>query len=88
MNEYIIHYNNVRSVAFEEYDLLPPFPKFSLLLGQLLLQNLIDDNNYKISYCKLNKKNNYNHLAGITKYGYEKSNEYIDKVVDKKKSIL
>jgi hypothetical protein len=85
MEEYINHYNYVRSVAFEDYDLLPPFPKFSILFGQLLLQNLIDDNHYNISYCKLNNKNKYNHLAGFTKYV---DKEFIDKVVDKKKTIL
>ena len=52
----------------QEENKLPPFPQFSVLLGQLLLTNVADDFNYKVVYCRLNKKNNYKHLSGRTKY--------------------
>jgi hypothetical protein len=68
MLNYIYRYNNVRNVAMQEENKLPPFPQFSVLLGQLLLTNVADDFNYKVVYCRLNKKNNYKHLSGRTKY--------------------
>lgn len=85
MNTYISHYNYIKKTAHEEYDLLPPFPKFSVLLGQLSLQNLVDRYNYKVKYCKFNKKNKYSHLSGYRKYV---DSEFIDKMIGIDKNVI
>ena len=65
--KYIDFYNKLRKTALKDKNTLPPFPAFSILLGQIGLKNIIDDNNYSISYTsKLD--NNYFHLAGDEKY--------------------
>jgi hypothetical protein len=81
MNQYITHYNNIKELAEEELDKLPPFPKFSILLGQLSLQNIIDKNNYKVVYAKKIKENNYIHLSGYHKYSIS---DFIDRRVKPK----
>ena len=68
LNDYIERYNEVRDVAMQEEDILLPFPRFSVLLGQLLLKNVADDFNYSIGYSNMNEKNEYKHLSGHHKY--------------------
>lgn len=81
--KYIDFYNKVRTSALKDNDILEPFPTFSVLLGQVSLKNIIDDNNYSISYAsKLD--NNYLHLAGSTKYktvDFEKLNSRLTKTL-------
>ena len=65
--KYIDFYNKLRKTALKDKNTLPPFPTFSILLGQIGLKNIIDDNNYSVAYTsKLD--NNYFHLAGDEKY--------------------
>jgi len=80
LNKYIERYNFVRNIALEEETTLDEFPKYSILLGQLLLQNVIDENGYIVSYAKHNKKNEYYHLAGEQKY----ENDYLNKILERK----
>jgi hypothetical protein len=79
--EYINLYNKIRDEALLENDKLPPFPKFSFLLGQLGLQNLIDDNDYILKYSKQIKENDYIHISGYRKYSIP---NFIDRLVDPK----
>jgi hypothetical protein len=83
MNEYISHYNLIKKTAEEELTKLPPFPSLSILIGQLGLQNLIDEKNYKVKYAKFTKGNKYIHLSGEQKY----KSGYIDKLLDEKSVI-
>lgn len=83
MNQYINHYNSIKKTAEEEITKLPPFPSLSILIGQLGLQNLIDEKNYKVKYAKFTKGNKYIHLAGEQKYKIG----YINKII-RKKSII
>jgi hypothetical protein len=85
MLNYIYRYNNVRKVAMQEEDKLLPFPHFSVLLGELLLTNVADDFNYKVGYCRLNKKNNYKHLSGKSKY---RQMQILDRKTDKNNSLI
>ena len=80
LNKYIEKYNFVKSVALEEEDRLEPFPTFSILLGQLLLQNVIDEYGYKVKYIRDNRYNEYYHLAGPQKYDID----YLKKALEKK----
>ena len=57
LNLFINKYRMITNLANKEE--LPPFPKFSILFGQLLLQNMIDLYDYNVKYVKENKKNNY-----------------------------
>lgn len=66
LEEYIEKYNKVTESA--KLESIPPFPRFSILFGQLLLQNIIDKNNYSQEVCENNKKNSYLHLGGSDKY--------------------
>jgi hypothetical protein len=68
MNQYITQYDKIKELAEEELDKLSPFPRFSILLGQLGLQNLVDKKNYTVVYAKFTKGNKYIHLAGEQKY--------------------
>lgn len=85
MNDYIERYNTVREVAMQEEEKLDPFPRFSVLLGQLLLRNVADDFKYSIGYSKLNIKNEYKHLSGSSKY---KQSSRLDRKIGVKKTIL
>lgn len=80
LQKYIEKYNIVKNIALEEEDTLPIFPTFSILLGQLLLQNIIDEYGYKINYIRNNRYNQYYHLAGPQKY----DREYLKKALEKK----
>lgn len=80
LSKYIERYNFVRNIALQEVDVLENFPKYSVLFGQLLLQNVIDEERYIVSYAKQNKKNEYYHLAGEQKY--EKG--YLNKILERK----
>jgi hypothetical protein len=80
LTKYIEKYNFVKSIALEEENILEKFPTFSILLGQLLLQNVIDDGDYKIKYARLNAYNEYYHLAGEQKYDID----YLKKTLEKK----
>jgi hypothetical protein len=80
LKKYIEKYNFVKSVAVEEENNLYEFPTFSILLGQLLLQNVIDDGDYKVKYVRNNGYNSYYHLAGEQKY----DKEYLKKALEKK----
>lgn len=82
--EYINFYNQVRSEALLEEDKLPRYPKFSVLLGQLGLQNLIDKKGYKLKYAKHIEGNDYIHLSGYRKYSIK---NFIDRLVDPKSLI-
>ena len=66
--KYIDFYNKLRKTALKDKDRLPSFPAFSVLIGQIGLKNVIDDNNYTISYASKLDNNNYFHLAGDVKY--------------------
>jgi len=66
--KYIDFYTKVKETALTEKNTLLPFPSFSMLLGQIGLKNIIDDNDYSISYTSQISKNNYFHLAGEAKY--------------------
>jgi len=68
LNEYISKYNLVKEIALSERSKLEPFPKYSILLGQLLLQNIIDYGSYTVKYVRSNPYNEYYHLAGENKY--------------------
>ena len=78
LEKYISTYNFVKDLALE--DNLEPFPKYSILLGQLLLQNIIDDNNFIVKYAREYGYNEYYHLAGEWKY--EKN--FLKKALEKK----
>jgi hypothetical protein len=80
LKQYIEKYNFVKSVALEESDELYEFPTFSILLGQLLLKNIIDENDYKLKYARLNPYNEYYHLAGEQKY----DKDYLKRSLEKK----
>jgi hypothetical protein len=82
LNLFINKYKMITNLANNEE--LPPFPKFSILFGQLLLQNMIDLYDYNVKYVKENKKNKYIHLAGENKY---KNDGVIDKIMGKKTLI-
>jgi hypothetical protein len=72
LDKYVEKYNKITDIAKEEGDKLPSFPKFSILFGQLLLQNLIDEMDYQIYYTNDNKNNKYVHLAGENKKLFNK----------------
>lgn len=78
LNRYIEKYNKITDIAKEETDKLPPFPKFSMLFGQLLLQNLIDEMGYRIYYTNDNKNNQYTHLTGENKRFFDKIKPFKD----------
>ena len=80
LEKYIQKYSFVKSVALEEEDNLYEFPTFSILLGQLLLQNVIDKNDYKVKYARHNSYNEYYHLAGEQKY----DKDYLKSALEKK----
>jgi len=84
LNDYIERYNEVRDVAMQEEDKLLPFPRFSVLLGQLLLKNVADDFNYSIGYSNMNEKNEYKHLSGHNKY---KKHSLLDRRIAKKTTL-
>lgn len=84
LNDYIERYNEVRDVAMAEEETLYPFPRFSVLLGQLLLRNVADDFNYSIGYSNMNEKNEYKHLSGHTKY---KQHSLLDRRIAKKTTL-
>jgi hypothetical protein len=81
--KYINFYTKIKENILNQNKELPPFPAFSVLIGQIGLKNVIDDNNYTISYAsKLD--NNYFHLAGSTKYktvDFEKLNSRLTKTL-------
>ena len=66
--KYINFYTKIKENTLNESKELPPFPAFSVLIGQIGLKNVIDDNNYTISYASKLDNNNYFHLAGDVKY--------------------
>lgn len=80
LKKYIERYNFVKSVALDEENNLYEFPTFSILLGQLLLQNIIDENDYKVNYIRHNRYNEYYHLAGPQKYDVK----YLKSALEKK----
>jgi len=80
LKKYIDTYNFVKNTALEEESLLDEFPTFSILLGQLLLQNIIDKDDYKVVYVSKNKDNTYYHLAGPKKY----NKDYLKNIFEKK----
>lgn len=82
MKIYIERYKLVRSIALQDEKILENFPKYSILFGQLLLQNVIDDFQYIVSYARLNNKNKYYHLAGPQKYDIE----YLKSVTQRKQN--
>ena len=84
LNDYIERYNEVRDVAMAEEETLYPFPRFSVLLGQLLLRNVADDFNYSIGYSNMNEKNEYKHLSGHNKY---KQHALLDRRIAKKTTL-
>jgi len=84
LNDYIERYNEVRDVAMAEEETLYPFPRFSVLLGQLLLRNVADDFDYSIGYSNMNEKNDYKHLSGHTKY---KMHSLLDRRIAKKTTL-
>jgi len=84
LNDYIERYNEVRDVAMAEEETLYPFPRFSVLLGQLLLRNVADDFHYSIGYSNMNEKNDYKHLSGHTKY---KMHSLLDRRIAKKTTL-
>ena len=80
LKKYIDRYNFVRSIALEEESILDDYPQYSILLGQLLLQNIIDENEYKVKYAKHQRQNEYYHLAGAQKY----NKNYLKNILEKK----
>ena len=66
--KYINFYTKIKENTLNESKELPPFPAFSVLIGQIGLKNVIDNNNYTISYASKLDNNNYFHLAGDVKY--------------------
>lgn len=83
LNTYIKEYNNLKTLSKSDNKQLPKFPKFSILFGQLLLQNIIDSFEYDFKFAKNNKENKYYHLAGEQKYKIG----YVDKLLNKKSII-
>lgn len=85
LNEYINLYNKIKKTAISEKETLPKFPKFSILIGQLSLRNIIDKNNYKVKYAVSNPNNHYSHLAGERKY----NNNWVENILKPiKKNLL
>jgi hypothetical protein len=80
-SQYFEKYNFVRDLAIEQEHLIPEsLPKFSILLGQLLLQNIIDDYKYKVKFARNINHNRYHHLAGKLKYDLgNKLEEFINR---------
>ena len=68
---YIDFYDKVKEIAKEEKHKLPPFPSFSILVGELGLKNIIDKNDYKVVFLDMMNDNKYKHLAGSKKYDIE-----------------
>ena len=85
--KYINNYNKIKSFTFDES--LPPFPRFSILLGQVSLENILSEDSYNIEYCSRKKQNDYIHLAGEEKFNeniLDNLESFLNK--EKKKSIL
>ena len=85
--KYIDNYNKIKSFTLDES--LPPFPRFSILLGQVSLENILSRDTYNIEYCSRKKQNDYIHLAGEEKFSenvLDNLESFLNK--EKKKSIL
>lgn len=67
LNRYIDFYNKVKLTASKEKKSLPPFPTYSILLGEVGLKNVVDDYNYSMGFASSNTLNSYTHLAGENK---------------------
>jgi len=76
-NSYIEFYKNVKSVAETEENNLPPFPSFSILLGELGLKTVIDNLNCKIVFLSEIRLNKYDHVAGPRKYDFDSIKGYL-----------
>lgn len=74
---YIDFYNKVRNIAKEEKDKLPPFPSFSILLGEVGLKTVIDKMNSKIVFASEMSSNSYDHVAGPRKYDVDLIKDYL-----------
>lgn len=81
--KYIDSYNKIKTIAKEEN--LPPFPRFSILLGQVNLENIISQDTYSVEYCARNKNNEYLHIAGDEKF-LEDSLNKVENFLSKDKS--
>jgi hypothetical protein len=87
--DYIDNYNKIKSCTVEEVKKLPPFPRFSILLGQVSLENILSKDIYSIGYCSRKKENDYLHTAGEEKFKKDSVNNLEDFLNrEKKKSIL
>lgn len=79
-SQYLKKYNLVRDLAIKQEEDIGSLHKFSILLGQVLLQNIIDEYGYKSNYTSLDKRNKYIHLAGLSKYELgDNLDEYINR---------
>lgn len=80
-SQYFEKYNYVRDLALKQEHLIPEsLLNFSILLGQLLLQNIIDEYKYKVKFACNIHQNNYLHLAGKFKFELEENlEEYINR---------
>lgn len=67
LNRYIDFYNKIKLTALNEKKLLPPFPTYSILLGEIGLKNVVDGYNYTMGFANKDIRNNYIHLAGENK---------------------
>jgi hypothetical protein len=79
-SQYLQRYNFVRDLAIEQEEKIGDLHTYSILLGQLLLQNIIDEYTYKARYTSQDSRNSYIHLAGLTKYDLGgRLEEYIER---------
>ena len=64
---YIYFYNQLKNIAKLEKEMLPPFPSYSILLGEIGLKNVIDKMGSILKFTSTMDVNNYEHLAGPKK---------------------
>lgn len=82
-NQYIDFYKNVKGIAEKEKDILPPFPSFSILLGEVGLKTVIDKLNCKIIFLSEIHLNKYDHFAGPRKYDFNIMKGYTNPIESK-----
>lgn len=82
-NKYIEKYNFISSLAYEEIKNVYSYRKFSGLMGEIILQNLIDMSKVKVEYLKDKNNTSYLHLAGPRKY----NEKYLTGIIKKNNLI-
>lgn len=77
---YIDFYSKVRDIAKKEKDKLPPFPSYSILLGEVGLKTVIDDTNSSFFFASEISSNKYDHVAGPRKFDFDSIKKYLSPI--------